>query len=74
VNDSSVAKAQGVSQKLKMPSGELISVASGTSPTATQSEPAYYSLGFKTSNEPWGGFVNVRIKTSLGTDTVRLPL
>jgi hypothetical protein len=74
VNDSSVTKAQGVSQKLKMPSGELISIASGTSPTATQSEPAYYSLGFKTSNEPWGGFVNVRIKTSLGTDTVRLPL
>jgi len=74
VNDSSVAKAQGVSQKLKMPTGELIPIASGTSPTATQSEPAYYSLGFKTTDSPWGGFVNVRVKTSLGTDTVRLPL
>ena len=74
VNDSAVSQAQGVSQKLKMPTGELLSIASGTSPTATQSEPAYYSLGFKTKNAPWGGFVNVRLKTSLGTDTVRLPL
>ena len=74
VADSSVSKAQGVSQKLKMPSGELISIASGTSPTAKQSEPAYYSLGFKTTDAPWGGFVNIRVKTSLGTDTIRLPL
>jgi hypothetical protein len=74
VNDSSVYKADAVSQKLKMPTEELISLSSGTSPTATPSESAYYSLGFKTTVDPWGGFVNVRVKTSLGTDTVRLPL
>lgn len=74
VNNSSVYKAEAVSQKLKMPTEELISLASGTSPTATPSQSAYYSLGFKTTTDPWGGFVNVRVKTSLGTDTVRLPL
>jgi len=74
VNDSSVYKAEAVSQKLKMPTEELISLSSGTSPTATTSQSAYYSLGFKTTSDPWGGFVNVRVKTSQGTDTVRLPL
>lgn len=74
VNDSSVYKAEAVSQKLKMPTEELISLASGTSPTATPSQSAYYSLGFKTTIDPWGGFVNIRVKTSRGTDTVRLPL
>jgi len=74
VNDSSVYEAEAVSQKLKMPTGELISLASGTSPTALSSQSAYYSLGFKTAIDPWGGFVNIRVKTSQGTDTVRLPL
>jgi hypothetical protein len=74
VNNSSAGKAVKAAVRLITTSGQNLSLTSGTTPHATINTNAHYSVGFKNSTSPWGGEVRVKLKTSLGTDTLILPV
>lgn len=71
---TSAGKAIKAAVRLLTPSGQNISLTSGSTPAATSSTNAHYSIGFKNATSPWGGEVRVKIKTSLGTETLALPV
>jgi hypothetical protein len=74
VSNSSAGRAVKAAVRLITPSGQNLSLTSGTTPDATIGTNAHYSVGFKNSTSPWGGEVRVKLKTSLGTETLILPV
>ena len=74
VNNSSAGKVVKAAVRLITPSGQNLSLTSGTTPNATTSSNAHYSVGFKNSTSPWGGEVRVKLKSSVGTETLVLPV
>jgi hypothetical protein len=67
-------KAEKAAVRLITTAGQNLSLTSGTTPQANISTNAHYSVGFKNSTSPWGGEVRVKLKTSLGTETLILPV
>ncbi len=72
VSDPSVKKVRSLSVKLETIDGAQYSMTSGTTPTATPVDNAVYSIGFRDSPDPRMGYVVVKLRSSLGTETIRL--
>jgi hypothetical protein len=72
--DGEAVEAIGGFVRLVLQSGEKFKMTSGTTPIATVSEGAVYSMGFKGAGAPWGGLLVVEIKTNLGSERLQLRL
>ena len=74
INDPSVKKVRNMSVTFVASDGSRFPMSSGTTPSATPNEKAFYSLGFRNSPAPWGGTIVVELRSSIGTETFRLPV
>ncbi len=74
VSDPSVKKVRSLSVNLETIDGARYPMTSGTTPTATPGDNALYSIGFRGSPDPRMGYVVVKLRSSLGTETIRLPV
>jgi hypothetical protein len=74
LNNSAAGTATRAAVVLVPPSGSTMAFTAGTTPLATIAQNAHYLVSFPYSSEPWPGAIRVKIKTSLGMDTLQVPL
>lgn len=74
LNNSAAGTATRAAVVLVPPTGSTKAFTAGTTPLATISQNAHYLVSFPYSSEPWPGAIRVKVKTSLGTETLQVPL
>lgn len=74
LRDGAAEYAMKGTVRMFLPSGGPVAFSAGTTPNATSSKSAHYSVAFTTRESPFGGSVKVKLRTVLGLSTLELPI